>query len=62
MAESHRIDPELTRRTRDLRKEASFPERLLWSRLRAKQIGGLKFRRQHPIGPYIADFYCASAN
>ncbi len=30
----------------------------LWSRLRAKQLQGLKFRRQHGIGPYIVDFYC----
>ena len=33
-------------------------ERLLWSRLRRRQIHGLRFRRQHPIGPYIADFAC----
>ncbi len=32
-------------------------ERLLWSRLRAEQLGA-KFRRQHPFGPYIADFAC----
>lgn len=34
------------------------PERLLWSRLRRRQVHGLRFRRQHPIGPYIADFAC----
>ena len=33
-------------------------ELLLWSRLRAKQFEGLKFRRQHGVGPYIVDFYC----
>jgi very-short-patch-repair endonuclease len=33
-------------------------EARLWSRLRAKQFHGLKFRRQHGIGPYIVDFYC----
>ncbi|WP_253717786.1 endonuclease domain-containing protein [Sphingomonas sp. AP4-R1] len=38
----------------------SLPEGLLWQRLRRK-AGGAKFRRQHPIGPYILDFYCASA-
>jgi very-short-patch-repair endonuclease len=37
----------------------SLPERLLWQRLRGRT--GLKVRRQHPIGPYIADFYVASA-
>ncbi|MBK9120613.1 MAG: endonuclease domain-containing protein [Phycisphaerales bacterium] len=61
MARSYRIDPELTARARCLRRAAPFPERLLWNRLRAKQVGGLKFRRQHPIGRYIADFYCAAA-
>lgn len=35
------------------------PERLLWWKLRARQFLGLKFRRQHGIGPYIVDFYCA---
>jgi very-short-patch-repair endonuclease len=34
------------------------PEARLWSRLRARQLQGLKFRRQHGIGPYIVDFYC----
>jgi very-short-patch-repair endonuclease len=37
----------------------SLPEVLLWQRLRGKQ-GGLKVRRQHPIGPYVADFYCSA--
>jgi very-short-patch-repair endonuclease len=34
------------------------PETRLWSRHRARQLQGLKFRRQHGIGPYIVDFYC----
>jgi very-short-patch-repair endonuclease len=33
-------------------------EKQLWERLRKKSLGGLRFRRQHPIGPYIADFFC----
>jgi len=44
-----------------LRSGSSTPERVLWSHLRARQTGGLKFRRQHAIGPYVADFYCAQA-
>jgi very-short-patch-repair endonuclease len=44
---------------RRLRREAPFTEKLVWHRLRGGQIGGIKFRRQHPIGPYIVDFYCA---
>jgi type I restriction enzyme M protein len=42
---------------RDLRKNATPQEVLLWSRLRSGQLG-VKFRRQHAIGPYIVDFYC----
>jgi len=34
------------------------PEIILWSRIKNRQILGLKFRRQHGIGPYIVDFYC----
>lgn len=43
---------------RDLRKTLTDEERKLWSRLRGKQVRDLKFRRQHPIPPYIADFFC----
>ncbi len=46
------------KRARRLRRESTFPERLLWSKLRSGQLSGLKFRRQHPVGPYIADFAC----
>ena len=43
-----------------LRSEATDAEVLLWSRLRRRQLGGFRFRRQHPIGPYVADFACLS--
>jgi very-short-patch-repair endonuclease len=43
---------------RQLRKTSTFPERLVWSRLRGGKLGGLKFRRQYPIGDFIVDFYC----
>ncbi len=36
-------------------------EKVLWQRLRTNKIAGLKFRRQHPIKFYIADFYCHQA-
>jgi very-short-patch-repair endonuclease len=39
---------------------ATKSERLLWSILRGKQVSQLKFRREHPIGPWIADFACVS--
>ena len=41
-----------------LRKRLTDTERVLWKYLRAKQIEGLKFRRQEPIGNYIVDFVC----
>lgn len=47
-----------TSRARRLRANATDAEALLWSRLRNRQIGSAKFRRQMPIGPYVADFTC----
>ena len=47
------------RKARALRNDMSLPEVMLWQILRTRPAG-LKFRRQHPVGPYIADFYCAS--
>jgi len=45
-------------RARKLRREMTEAERLLWSRLRGRQLRGCKFRRQRPIGPHIVDFAC----
>lgn len=47
--------------SRQLRNDATDAERLLWSSLRGFKKFGLHFRRQVPIGPYIADFACHSA-
>ena len=47
-------------KARKLRREMSLPEGLLWRELRARP-GGLKFRRQHPSGPYVLDFFCNDA-
>ena len=44
---------------RKLRREMTLPEVLIWQRIRANALG-VKFRRQHPIGPYVADFYCSA--
>ncbi len=46
---------------RALRRDATPAERKLWQGLRGHRLRGLKFRRQVPLGPCIADFYCASA-
>jgi len=48
-------------RARALRGAQTEVERRLWQRLRARQLNGVKFRRQHPIGSYIADFFCLDA-
>jgi very-short-patch-repair endonuclease len=45
-------------RPRSLRRNATDAEALLWSRLRNRRLAGYKFRRQHPVGPYVADFAC----
>jgi len=46
-------------RAKAMRKAMSLPEVLLWRQLRGQGVGGLRFRRQRPLGPYILDFYCA---
>ena len=43
---------------REMRKAPTETETLLWGLLRSRQLKGIKFRRQHPIGPFIADFFC----
>ena len=56
-----RIKPATKQNARKLRREMTDVEQLLWRQLRGKQIGGFKFRRQHPLGRYIADFACVEA-
>ncbi|OYY67378.1 endonuclease domain-containing protein [Sphingomonas sp. 28-63-12] len=48
------------KQSRRLRRTMTLPEVLLWQALRGRP-GGLKFRRQHPCGPYTLDFYCNDA-
>jgi len=43
---------------RSLRKHATIPERVLWDALRDRRLDGWKFRRQHPIGQFVIDFFC----
>jgi very-short-patch-repair endonuclease len=51
--------PEITvARARALRRRLTLPEVLVWTALRSRRLDGLRFRRQHPIGPWILDFYC----
>ena len=50
------MPPKLTQLAKQLRKKSTNAEDLMWSKLRAKQLHGIKFRRQQPIGKYIVDF------
>jgi len=53
-----RTSATVQQQARLLRRRMTPAEQILWNRLRRKQLQGLKFRRQHPLGPYIVDFYC----
>jgi very-short-patch-repair endonuclease len=55
--------PDLTQATATrLRREQTDAELRLWFHLRAGRLSGLKFRRQHPLPPYIVDFFCNEAS
>jgi adenine-specific DNA-methyltransferase len=60
---SHRRDPNprLKQFAREMRREPTDAERKLWFILRDRRLGGFKFRRQHPVGGYIVDFFCMEA-
>jgi very-short-patch-repair endonuclease len=47
---------------RCLRHRLTLPEGLLWRAIKAGKADGLKFRKQHPIGPYVLDFFCHEAS
>lgn len=57
----HRVYPPILDRARELRQPQTPAEARCWARLRNRQLGGFKFRRQHPVGRFIVDFYCAAA-
>src|SRR5947207_2002021 len=62
MAErSQKNQPQSVGRARSLRANSNFPERLLWGKLRGQRLAELKFRRQHPLGPFVLDYYCHEA-
>src|SRR5438046_2078611 len=53
-----RIKERTTANARSLRSDMTDVERIVWRALRGRQLEADRFRRQHPIGPYIADFAC----
>ncbi|MET0969528.1 MAG: endonuclease domain-containing protein [Tardiphaga sp.] len=56
-----KVQPKLRRHARALRRDSTDAERLLWASLRGHRLNGISFRRQVPIGNYIADFVCHTA-
>lgn len=52
--------PHVFEKARELRKNMTPAEEALWKHLKKRQMKGFKFRRQHPISEFIADFYCHS--
>ena len=59
-ASRSRRKPGVTARARSLRQGGNAAEGALWNELKAKRLGGYKFVRQFPIGPFFADFVCRS--
>jgi very-short-patch-repair endonuclease len=53
--------PRILEAARLLRENTTSCENIIWERLKGKQIYGIRFRRQHPIDIFIADFYCHEA-
>jgi very-short-patch-repair endonuclease len=53
-------DQKLKDYRKDLRNNATKEEVLLWMKLKGRKLSGYKFQRQHSIGPYVVDFYCAA--
>jgi very-short-patch-repair endonuclease len=51
---------ELEQAAQAMRREPTGSEAALWGALQKRQVAGLKFRRQHPVGRFVLDFYCAS--
>ena len=55
----HPVSPIVRQRARELRQMQTTAEQVLWNHLRKRNLNGHYFRRQHPIGKFIVDFYCA---
>jgi len=58
----HNADPKLFYFARLNRKAMTEAEKILWANLRNRKLRGFKFRRQHPIADFIADFFCLECN
>jgi very-short-patch-repair endonuclease len=52
------VTPELLAAAKELRHRMTPAEQVLWRALQNRQLGGLRFRNQYPVGPFVLDFYC----
>lgn len=59
---SIRNNPKFKQRRRNLRRDKTYAEKILWQKLRNRQLCGMKFFRQYSVGPYILDFHCPKSN
>jgi very-short-patch-repair endonuclease len=50
--------PASIQNAREFRKHPTFSEKILWNSLRNRRMAGVKFRRQHPVGQFVLDFFC----
>ena len=57
-----RISSAIKQRAKEIRVEQTLAETKIWKIIRNRQLGGYKFRRQHPIGRFIVDFFCEQAH
>jgi very-short-patch-repair endonuclease len=55
------LDPHVLAFARKPRQQCSDAEQLVWRLLRGRRLSGMKFRRQHPLAPFVLDFYCDEA-
>jgi very-short-patch-repair endonuclease len=57
----HQVQPDIRYFSREMRREPTEAEAILWEQLRGRRLNGWRFRRQHPYERFILDFYCADA-
>ncbi len=57
-----RHNPRIEENAKELRWQMTIPEAMLWNILKRSHLGGLKFRKQAPIGDFLVDFYCPQAH
>jgi len=60
--QNHDADLNIKKKARELHRNLTPSEKILWNAVRNGQLNGMHFRKQHPFGIYILDYYCYKAN